>query len=251
MRAVMEWGRYADLPIQSAPHSVKVTSDFILPKKMCNTLHLLTNGTSFGLPVESATLHSTVRDLLPVVISNATSEGHRWAGESVLAYTDNAAVVAIVNSGRSKDKLAMHLMRCLFFLMARGGIYVEGHAYRREIQCCGRCIIKKPSSPLPSAGTNCRRTPYPNPTLFRLQVETARNQQHPTGCLTSGGGCSLHFFDKRSGKFDPANVQILDSSRYLRYCESTGEQPLPAKESVLCLFRSLRLPWKALVSSYY
>ena len=31
---------------------------------------------------------------------------------------DNAAVVAIINSGRSKDALVMHLMRCLFFFQA-------------------------------------------------------------------------------------------------------------------------------------
>ena len=32
--------------------------------------------------------------------------------------TDNAAVVSIVNSGRSKDELAMHLVRCLAFFAA-------------------------------------------------------------------------------------------------------------------------------------
>jgi len=37
----------------------------------------------------------------------------------VLSRCDNAAVVAIVNSGRSKMDRAMHLMRCLFFLLAR------------------------------------------------------------------------------------------------------------------------------------
>ena len=33
---------------------------------------------------------------------------------SSLCVCDNAAVVAIVNSGSSKDSLVMHLMRCLF-----------------------------------------------------------------------------------------------------------------------------------------
>lgn len=49
----------------------------------------------------------------------------------MLAHTDNAAVVATVNSGRSKDTLAMHLMRYFFFLSASRGYllratYVEG-----------------------------------------------------------------------------------------------------------------------------
>ena len=84
----------------------------------------------FPWPCEWAGIHITIKELVPVVISCALW-GHRWRGQSVLAYTDNAAVVAIVNSGRSKDSLAMHLMRCLFFFMAEGeytlkATHVEG-----------------------------------------------------------------------------------------------------------------------------
>ena len=39
-------------------------------------------------------------------------------GSTVRCRTDNAAVVNIVNTGRSKDELAMHLMRCLAFFTA-------------------------------------------------------------------------------------------------------------------------------------
>ena len=35
---------------------------------------------------------------------------------------DNAAVVAIINSGRSKVERAMHLMRSLFFFLARWNV---------------------------------------------------------------------------------------------------------------------------------
>ena len=35
---------------------------------------------------------------------------------------DNAAMVAIINSGMSKDERAMHLMRCLFFFLAKFGV---------------------------------------------------------------------------------------------------------------------------------
>ena len=41
---------------------------------------------------------------------------------SVCCRCDNAAVVAIVNSGRSKVERAMHLMRCLSFFLARWGV---------------------------------------------------------------------------------------------------------------------------------
>ncbi len=36
----------------------------------------------------------------------------------MLARCDNAAVVAIINKGQSKDKEAMHLARCLAFIQA-------------------------------------------------------------------------------------------------------------------------------------
>ena len=36
----------------------------------------------------------------------------------ILANIDNATVVSIINLGRSKHTLAMHLMHCLFFLAA-------------------------------------------------------------------------------------------------------------------------------------
>ena len=45
--------------------------------------------------------------------------GKEWKGESVLARCDNTAVVAIVNSGTSRNPQAMHLRRCLAFLAAR------------------------------------------------------------------------------------------------------------------------------------
>ena len=39
-------------------------------------------------------------------------------GGRIQCRTDNAAVVSIINSGRSKDELAMHLVRCLAFFAA-------------------------------------------------------------------------------------------------------------------------------------
>ena len=44
--------------------------------------------------------------------------GHLWKGKTVRCLCDNAAVVAIIRSGSSKDPVAMHLMRCLFFFTA-------------------------------------------------------------------------------------------------------------------------------------
>ena len=63
-------------------------------------------------------VHITVKELLPIV-RGAAVWGRRWQGLSVSCRCDNAAVVAIVNSGRSKMDRAMHLMRYLSFFLAR------------------------------------------------------------------------------------------------------------------------------------
>ncbi len=62
--------------------------------------------------------HITVMELAPIVLA-AVVWGHNWHGKGVLAQCDNSAVVAIVNSGASKNADAMQLRRCLAFLEAK------------------------------------------------------------------------------------------------------------------------------------
>ena len=69
----------------------------------------------FQWPLAWASIHITIKELLPIVLSCAIWGGY-WRGKTVKCLCDNAAVVAIINSGRSKDDRAMHLMRCLTFL---------------------------------------------------------------------------------------------------------------------------------------
>ncbi len=63
-------------------------------------------------------VHITVKELLPIVLAVALW-GHLWKGVTVSCKCDNMAVVAIVNSGKSKMDKAMHLMRCLSFFLAQ------------------------------------------------------------------------------------------------------------------------------------
>ena len=60
-------------------------------------------------------IHITVKELLPIVL--VAIWGSRWKGLTVLCRCDNAAVVSIVNSGRSRMDQVMHLMRCLSFFL--------------------------------------------------------------------------------------------------------------------------------------
>ncbi len=45
--------------------------------------------------------------------------GKDWRGKSVQSLSDNSAVVALINSGSSRESSLMHLMRCFAFLMAK------------------------------------------------------------------------------------------------------------------------------------
>ncbi|MCG8620844.1 MAG: hypothetical protein MJE68_02430 [Proteobacteria bacterium] len=56
-----------------------------------------------------------VPDQLPIVVASAVW-GRQWQGKTIRVRCDNAAVVAILRSGWSKNNLAMHLMRCFFFM---------------------------------------------------------------------------------------------------------------------------------------
>ncbi len=62
-------------------------------------------------------VHITVKELAPIILA-AMIWGQSWKGKTVRARCDNTAVVAIVNSGTSKNPHAMNLVRCLSFLAA-------------------------------------------------------------------------------------------------------------------------------------
>ena len=77
-------------------------------------------------------VHITVKELLPIVLG-AAIWGREWAGKTVRCRCDNAAAVAIINSGKSKVERAMHLMRSLFFFLASFGVVlVAEHLPGRE-----------------------------------------------------------------------------------------------------------------------
>ena len=60
----------------------------------------------------------TAKELLPIVFG-AAIWGRDWKDKSVLCRCDNEAVVHIINTGTSRDPIAMGLMHCLFFITAK------------------------------------------------------------------------------------------------------------------------------------
>ena len=62
--------------------------------------------------------HTSVKELVSITIA-AAIWGPEWSTESIEVKCDNAAVVAVLNSGSSRNPELMHLMRCLSFFMAK------------------------------------------------------------------------------------------------------------------------------------
>ena len=58
------------------------------------------------------------KEMLPIVIAVALWVP-TWEGKTIRAWCDDEAVVAIVNTGSSREKTVMHLSRCLVFMEAR------------------------------------------------------------------------------------------------------------------------------------
>ena len=69
-------------------------------------------------------LHIAAKELIPVIIT-AVVWGKEWRGCRVVANSDNSAVVEVLNSRCCQDQALMQMLRCLFFIEAKGQFYIE------------------------------------------------------------------------------------------------------------------------------
>ena len=68
-------------------------------------------------PPEWAQHHIMIKELVPIVLSCAVW-GRKLAGNRVLVECDNSSVVIVVNKHYTRDQMAMHLLRSLWFFVA-------------------------------------------------------------------------------------------------------------------------------------
>lgn len=106
--------------VSRRPHQVTLTSD-ASGQWGCGAFSSFGQWFQCHWPESWASIHITVKELVPIVLACAIW-GKSWSGKMIQCQCDNAAVVAIVNSGRSKNDWVMHLMRSLFFFLARDNV---------------------------------------------------------------------------------------------------------------------------------
>ena len=93
-----------------------------------------------GSSTNGPTSHKAMTLLLRPIVFAAAIWGEEWEEKSILCRCDNEAVVHIINTGTSRDPVAMGLMRCLFFISAK---YAVCCPHSGHCQWAGRCIIPK------------------------------------------------------------------------------------------------------------
>ena len=99
-----------------------------------------------------------VKELVPVLVASALW-GHNWRGKVVLFVSDNAAVVSILNSGYSRDKTLMHLLRCLFFMAASFNFWYSASHIPGKLNIAADAISRNRESTLFEVMPSINRSP--------------------------------------------------------------------------------------------
>ena len=115
--------------------------------------------------------HITVKELLPVVLSIAIW-GYMWRGGAVRCRCDNAAVVAILRSGTSKNEHVMHLIRSLFFLAAGHNLSIVGEHIPGKINRAADALSRN------NLGLFFSTTQEAKPAASRLPAEVVEGLVH-------------------------------------------------------------------------
>ena len=74
-------------------------------------------------PPEWSSVSIMAKELIPIIFT-CVAWGTHLSKHHINFQCDNASLVAAINKGSSKDQFVMHLLRCLWFLVAYFDIYI-------------------------------------------------------------------------------------------------------------------------------
>ena len=185
-------------------------------------------GSWFQLPWSGAwkTVHITCKELLPIVLAGAVW-GRAVQTGTMRCKSDNAAVVGIVNSGSSKDDLAMHLVRCLSFFTAHFQLVVAAEYIPGQVNVAADALSRDRLSQfrlqVPTGHGDSSRTPG-HASVLPPRLDLAELERVVQGYFAKGLAPST------------ATTYKNGQDRYIKFYEAAAMTPLPIQESQLCSF---------------
>lgn len=115
----------------------------------------------------------TVKELLPIVIAVALW-GEAWTKSHVLVKCDNMAVVHVLASRTSRHSRVMHLLRCLYFLLAKWEISVHAEHIPGVLNTAADAISRDNMQVFRQVAPQAHQEPAPIPTLVMQLLVTVR-----------------------------------------------------------------------------
>ncbi len=126
----------------------------------------------FRWPPSYSDVSITPKEFIPIVMA-CMVWGRSWQGKVVHVHCDNAAAVAVLNAGYSRDEHLMHLVRCLSFIIAVWDISLVAYHIPGALNCVADAISRDNLSLLFSKvpGVSPQPTRVPPPLVEILVTE--------------------------------------------------------------------------------
>ena len=116
-------------------------------------------------PESWAHVNIAVKEMVPIVIAMAIW-GHKWKDCTVLARTDNMAVVQALAGGSAKQPVLMHLIRCLHFFTARYNIVIKPSHIAGSLNVAADALSRNKLTVFHHSTPQAAKQPSPVPELL-------------------------------------------------------------------------------------
>ena len=188
-------------------------------------------GIQFKWPTTMAASHISIREMIPIVMS-AALWGKDWRGKSVQFLSDNSAVVALINSGSSRENSLMHLMRCFAIFMAKFNFVAVAAHIRGVDNHLADALSRNNRAYFLSHYTQAQPLPTRVPPELVEHITAGLD-------LTNLDQAVEFYFRSALAPSSQRLQHNKTTTNYKKCCTTFQLSPLPVSEHQLCQFCSL------------
>ena len=150
----------------------------------------------------------------------------------MVCHCDNAAVVTIINSGSSKNPLAMQLMRSLFFMSAHFNFAISARFLPGSSNQLADALSHNKPERFFSLHPQANQLPTPIPCTRTLANASTQSTRLDLKLLEN----DVQFFYAKGLAHPPSDCISLARIATLTFCSQASIIPLHVSESKLCLY---------------